>query len=90
MPASISGYRPPAPPDWTAGAKASAEKRIQDADHAAHRLAHVIEEIRRERGEDASLRTLAHELTARGIVAPRRGVWTATAVRRALRRVDCA
>jgi DNA invertase Pin-like site-specific DNA recombinase len=82
------GYRPENPPDWRAGARTSAERRAQQADHAAHRLVPVIEAIRRERGDDVSLHAMARELTERGVHTPRGRTWTATAVRRALVRIE--
>lgn len=81
------GYRPAAPPDWQAGAKAAAEARTQAADHAAHRVASAIEAARAELGEAAGLHAIARHLTAAGVATPRGGAWTATAVRRALARI---
>jgi hypothetical protein len=48
----------------------------------ADMLAPVLAELR-----GMSLHQIAAELTARGIVTPRGGAWTATAVRRALNRI---
>lgn len=82
------GYRPTTPPDWKAGSEAAAEARKQVADHAAHRIAAAISDIRGELGEGASLQAVARALTGRGVPTPRGGEWTATAVRRALARVS--
>lgn len=84
------GYRPPAPPDATAGAKAAAEARSRAADHKAHSLAGVIAQVAADLGGKASLREIAAGLTARGARTPRDGAWTATAVRRVLGRVGQA
>jgi len=81
------GYRPTIAPDWQAGTAAAAEARTQAADHAAHRLASVIEDARRDLGETASLHAVARYLTDHGIGTPRGGAWTATAVRRVLARI---
>jgi DNA invertase Pin-like site-specific DNA recombinase len=82
------GYRPMTLPDWTAGTKAAAEARSRSADHTAHCLAGVIEDVRMALGDAASLHAVARELTDRGVTTPRGGAWTATAVRRALARVN--
>lgn len=79
------GYRPPAPPDATKGAEASAMARTQTADHAAHALLPVLEELRRE--GVTSLAGLAAGLNARGVATARGAEWTATGVRRVLARV---
>ena len=78
------GYRPVTPPD----AKAAAEARTRAADHAAHALAGVIEDVRTSLGGAASLHAIAKGLTERGISTPRGGAWTATAVRRVLGRLE--
>jgi hypothetical protein len=57
------------------------------ADHAAHRVASVIEAVRADQGADVSLQGLARALTELGVATPRGGAWTATAVRRVLARV---
>ena len=50
------GYRPAVHVDQAAGTKAAAEARSVKADHAAHRLARVInEELKAGLGADASL-----------------------------------
>lgn len=77
------GYRPAAAPDAKLGGDAAKLK----ADQHAHRLAGVIEEVRRALGGSPSLHAVAAELTARGVATPRGGAWTATAVRRALARL---
>lgn len=84
------GYRPATPPDWHAGTKAAAEQRMQSADHAAHRVASAIEAARADLGDRASLHAIADHLTAAAVPTPRGGAWTATAVRRALARVEAA
>ncbi len=76
------GYRPPAPPDASLGGAATKRR----ADQAANALAPIIEELR---GEGVtSFHAVAAALTARGIATPRGGGWTATAVRRVLRRIE--
>lgn len=75
------GYRPAAAPDARLGGDATKRQ----ADQAAHALAPILAELRA--AGAASLHQLAAGLTARGIATPRGGVWTATAVRRALARV---
>lgn len=82
------GYRPTTPPDQAAGTKAAAEARSRAADHAAHRLAGAIEDVRAACGGAASLHAIAQGLTERGIPTPRGGAWTATAVRRVLARAS--
>ena len=83
------GYRPVVHVDQTAGTKAAGEARAMKADHAAHRLARLInEDVRGTLGAAASLNAVAKELTARGELSPNGGVvWTATTVRRVLARV---
>ncbi len=81
------GYRPSKALDWAAGTKAAAEARSRAADHAAHAVAAVIDDLRTELGDDASLHAIARALTDRGVPTPRGGAWTATAVKRALGRV---
>lgn len=81
------GYRPPAPPDAKAGARASAAVRSQAADRAAFRIAAAIEEARQ--AGAVSLRHIAAALTERGIPTPSgEGRWTATAVRRVIARAE--
>lgn len=82
------GYRPTTPPDWRKGVAASVAARTREADHEAHRLAGVLEEVRATLGQGASLRAIAGALTARGIPTPRGASWTATGVRRALARLQ--
>lgn len=81
------GYRPPAPPDATAGGRASAAVRGQAANQAAFRIMEAIEKAR-----DAgatSLHEIAALLTDFGVPTPSgRGAWTATAVRRVLARAQ--
>ena len=84
------GYKPPTPPDWTLGAKAAGEARSRAADHAAHALSGAIADVRTALGGVASLQAIARGLTERGVATPRGGAWTATAVRRALGRVEGA
>lgn len=80
------GYRPPAAPDAVLGASASAAARQRQADHHAHSLTPVLDELRAAGAR--SLAQLAAGLTKRGIGAPRGGAWTPTAVRRVLARVE--
>lgn len=81
------GYRPPAPPNATAGGKASAAARSRTADHAAFRVLAVIEEARK--AGATSLRQLASALTERAVPTPSgEGAWTATAVRRVIIRAE--
>ena len=75
----LGGYRGGPVPDSTAG---TAGKRAK-ADAFAARLAPTLAGLR-QRG--LSLHAMAAELTAAGILTPRGGAWTATAVRRALGR----
>jgi DNA invertase Pin-like site-specific DNA recombinase len=77
------GYRPSTPPD----ASLASEARALKADHAAHA---VLPVIRRLQQEVTSLNGLAERLNALGHQTPRGGTWTATAVKRALARVDAA
>ncbi len=81
------GYRPSAPPDATAGGKASGAARSQAADHAAFRVMGAIREAR-EAGA-TSLHQIAAALTARGVPTPSgSGEWTATAIRRVIARAE--
>ncbi len=82
------GYRPPTPPDGASGSRAAAVARSREADHAAHRLAAVVEEVRAALGGTASLRAIAEGLTQRGIATSRGAAWTATGVRRVLARLS--
>lgn len=75
------GHRPETPPD---AALASAA-RVEGADRAAHRVAPLIRELQ---AGGMSLQAVAAELARRGAETPRGGAWTATAVRRAMLRVD--
>jgi DNA invertase Pin-like site-specific DNA recombinase len=75
------GYRPSTPPDHT---KAT-EVRTMKADHAAHAILPVI---RRLQQEVDSLNRIAVRLNELGHTTPRGGVWTATAVKRALARTE--
>ncbi|MFC5552389.1 recombinase family protein [Methylobacterium iners] len=75
------GYRPPSPPET---ALATATRR-RKADHAAFAVLPVLEELQAE-GVD-SLNALAKQLNATGYQTPRKGAWTATAVKRVLARV---
>lgn len=80
------GYRPSTAPNWRAGTTAAAEARSRTADHAAYRLAAIIDDVRETLGAAASLHAVARSLEGRGIPTPKGGHWTATAVRRALMR----
>ncbi|WP_308918357.1 recombinase family protein [Jannaschia sp. LMIT008] len=55
------------------------------ADADAKRIAPIVRPLR---NAGASLRTIAKALTDEGIETPRGGAWTATAVRRALSRIE--
>ena len=74
----LGGYRGGPAPD---GAR-SAAVRGAAADARADMLTPVLAKL-----AGQSLHQIAAELTKRGIVTPRGGSWTATAVRRALKRV---
>lgn len=80
------GTRPAATPESVrSGAKASAEARSMAADHRAHAVLPVVEELRA--AGASSLHQLAAGLNERGIPTPRgNGAWTATAIRRVLLR----
>lgn len=82
------GSRPPTSAESVrSGAKASAEARSMTADHRAHAVLPIVEELRAEGA--SSLHQLAAGLNARGVPTPRgKGAWTATAVRRALLRAS--
>lgn len=83
------GYRPETPPDARAGAAASAARRQARADHAAHALLPVIDQLR-ESGV-TSLSGMAAALNERGVATARgAGAWTATGVRRVLLRAEQA
>ena len=68
------------------GRVAAIEARSMNADHAAHRIMAAVEELRA--AGAASLHAIAKGLTELGIATPRGGAWTATAVRRALKRCE--
>jgi DNA invertase Pin-like site-specific DNA recombinase len=74
------GGKGPPPGSGAAGARLH-------ADRAASSVLPHIEEIRATKA-DVSLNGLAKELSARNVLAPRGGTWTATAVRRLLARVQ--
>jgi DNA invertase Pin-like site-specific DNA recombinase len=80
------GNRPATPEGSRKGTKASAERRSQAAGQHAHSILPAVEELRA--AGATSLNQIAAGLTARGVAAPRGGAWTATAVRRALARVE--
>jgi hypothetical protein len=52
------------------------------------RQAALLADVRAALGDAASLYAIARGLTERGVEMPRRGAWTATAVRRALGRIQ--
>lgn len=79
----LGGYRGGPKPNSRLGA---AGKRAK-ADAFAARLAPTITDMK-QRG--LSLHRMAAELTARSILTPAGGVWTATSVRRVLARTDAA
>jgi DNA invertase Pin-like site-specific DNA recombinase len=80
------GYRPQTPPDWTLGIPAASAARAQQADHKAHAVLPEIEAIRQD--GITSLAGIAAALNEKGVSTPRGGQWTATAVKRALARVE--
>lgn len=61
--------------------------RVSRADSFAADTMAVIEDIRAERGQGASLRALAAELNGRGFTTARGSNWTATSVNRVINRV---
>jgi hypothetical protein len=65
------------------GAAARRLKACQDA----RRLAPMVAAIKASRGTTMSLQALARALTARGVLTPRGGRWSATTVARVLRRI---
>jgi DNA invertase Pin-like site-specific DNA recombinase len=78
------GYRPSAPPSPEDVARAT-EVRQRKADHAAFAVLPVLERL--QASGVVSLNALAKRLNELGHQTPRKGVWTATAVRRVLARV---
>jgi DNA invertase Pin-like site-specific DNA recombinase len=68
------------------GGRAAAAK----ADVAAHAAAVMIDEVRTRLGDGASLGAIARAMNEAGARSPRGGAWTATAVKRALARVEGA
>jgi DNA invertase Pin-like site-specific DNA recombinase len=76
----LGGYRGGPPPNGRLGVAAKRDK----ANAFAARVAPTLAEMQ-QRG--LSLHQMASDLTARSILTPRGGAWTATAVRRALARV---
>ncbi len=67
--------------------QAGGAKRQQLADRAALAISEFIEEERARLGNGASLNAIAKALNNRGAVTPRGGMWTATAVKRAVERL---
>ncbi|ONH81262.1 MULTISPECIES: recombinase family protein [Roseomonas] len=78
------GHRIASPETIQKAATAAAEARVNAADQAAFRVLPAIEALRNE--GITSLNAIANALNQRGPQAPRRGSWTATAVRRVLAR----
>ena len=78
------GYRPAMAPDARLGGEATRH----GADQHAFRLAGSIEDVRATLGAAGSLQRIARELTARSVPTPRGGTWTATAVKRAMARIE--
>lgn len=78
--AKLGGYRGGPVPDSQAGAEGARQK----ADAFAAGVAPVLLEMQ---GRGLSLRGIALELTAEGIMTPRGKAWTATAVSNALERL---
>jgi DNA invertase Pin-like site-specific DNA recombinase len=78
----LGGLRPKAKaPDWFAGGAATAAK----ADAHAKRLEPILRELQT---DGLSLHQIAARMVEMGVATPRGGAWTATAVRRALARID--
>lgn len=75
--------------DARAYGAAGGAKRRDAADRAALAAADMIAEARTKR-PGASLGAIARELNEAGAVTPRGGTWTATAVKRALARIEGA
>ncbi len=75
--------------DAKAYGAAGGAKRREAADVAALAAADMIGEIQA-RNPGASLQAIARELNGAGAVTPRGGQWTATAVKRALGRIEGA
>lgn len=73
------GYRPVAPPDH----RKASEVRVLKADHAAHKVLPIIQRLQQ---TTTSLNGIAQNLNELGHKTPRGGLWTATAVKRALLR----
>ncbi len=84
------GYRPEgAPAAFRKGAEAASAARAQRATQAAYTVAGVVAEL--QRGGVQSLNSLALALNERGVATPSgSGLWTATAVRRVLARLEQA
>lgn len=81
-----SGQRPPTAEERAAGAEKAAKAKRRIADHAAHRHAARVLDLR---ASGATLVAIADTLRAEGATTPRGGTgWTATAVRRVLLRVE--
>lgn len=62
--------------------------RVSRADSFAADTMAVIEDIRAERGQGASLRALAAELNGRGFTTARGSNWAATSVNRVIKRIQ--
>jgi DNA invertase Pin-like site-specific DNA recombinase len=82
------GHRPLTRDHALVGAGRASAARVRAADHHAHGVFPVIEEVRAELGGGASLADIAAALTARGVTTARGAQWTATAVRRVLLRTQ--
>jgi DNA invertase Pin-like site-specific DNA recombinase len=83
------GYRPETPPDARKGSAAAAKARTLVATRAALGVIPAIEAARA--AGAGSLHAIAAHLTGHGIATPSgQGMWTATAVRRALARTERA
>ncbi len=80
------GYRPASPPDAHKGAAAAAEARSMEAAKAALRALPAIDRARA--AGATSLNAIAAALNAQAVPATGGGVWTATAVRRVLARIE--
>ncbi len=65
-------------------------KRAAQADVVALSAADLIAEVQAKLGAAASLNAVAKALNAEGAQTPRGGAWTATAVKRALGRIEAA
>ena len=64
------------------------QRRAEMADAAALAASGLLSEVREHLGDSASLQAIARQMNGIGAKTPRGGAWTATAVKRALARVE--